>query len=68
LKSFEYFKIRGDLEDVAIIKIVSNLISYKHKFSRIFPHHISIFQAQKSVFWILKMEEIADVRDLPASG
>jgi hypothetical protein len=50
LKSFEYFKICGDLEEVAIIKSVSNRIYYLHEFFRIFYHFISIFIARKTVF------------------
>jgi hypothetical protein len=33
---FAYFKIRGDLEEVALMKSVPNCISYLHHFSAIF--------------------------------
>jgi hypothetical protein len=45
LESFEYFKIRGDLEQVTIRKSVLNLISHLHKFFWIFPQLVSIFLA-----------------------
>jgi beta-xylosidase len=41
-ESFEYFKIRGDLEEVAIMKSVQNWISYSHEFFQIFPYILVI--------------------------
>jgi hypothetical protein len=41
LESLEYFKICGDLEEVAIMKSVPNWISYIHKFYRIFIPFLS---------------------------
>jgi hypothetical protein len=35
-ESFDYFKILGDFEEVAIIKSVPNCISYSHDCSRFF--------------------------------
>jgi hypothetical protein len=43
LESFEYFKIRGYLEEVAIIKSVPNWISYSHEFFQILSYFLAIF-------------------------
>jgi hypothetical protein len=48
-ESFEYFKIRGDLEKVAIIKSVPNSISYIHKISRFFLVAYLFFSARKLI-------------------
>jgi hypothetical protein len=41
LESLEYFKICGDLEEVAITKSVPNWISYLQKFYSIFISFLS---------------------------
>jgi hypothetical protein len=49
LKSVEYFKICGDLEEVAITKSVPNCISYPTNFIR-FLFHFYLFPALKIDF------------------
>jgi hypothetical protein len=49
-ESFGYFKIRGDLAEVSIMKTVPNWISYIQAFFQIFPHFLSIFLARESIF------------------
>jgi hypothetical protein len=43
LKSFKYFKIRGESEEVAITKVVPNYTLFLHKFSGNFCHPLAIF-------------------------
>jgi hypothetical protein len=43
IESFEYFKLRRDLEEVAIMKSVPNFIIYLHKYSQNFSPFLSIF-------------------------
>jgi hypothetical protein len=40
---FSYFKIRGESEEVAITKVVSNYTFFLHKFSRNFSPNLAIF-------------------------
>jgi hypothetical protein len=49
LESFDYFKICEYLEEVSMMKNVSNLISYLQEFSQIFPHLVSILLCGKLV-------------------
>jgi hypothetical protein len=67
-ESFEYFKIRGDLEEDVIRKSVPNLIYYLHEFSGSFPHLLSIFLTWKMDFRFILNQISADVWDLPVIG
>jgi hypothetical protein len=53
-------KIRGDLEDVVIIKSVPIWIPYLHKFSQIFIPFLSIFPTLEMDF-----REIFNLENLP---
>jgi hypothetical protein len=59
-ESFEYFKIRGDLEEDVIRKSVPNWISYLHEFFRSFPYLLSIFLTWKMNFGFILNRISAD--------
>jgi hypothetical protein len=43
LEFFDYFKIWEELEEVSMMKSVTNLISYPQKFYQMFPLLVAIF-------------------------
>jgi hypothetical protein len=68
LKTFEYFKIRGDLEEDVIRKNVPNWISYLHELSWSFSHFLSIFLTWKMDFGFILNRISADVWGPPVIG
>jgi hypothetical protein len=50
MESSVSFKIRGESEEVAITKVVSNYTFFLHKISRKFSPTLAIFPAVNSVF------------------
>jgi hypothetical protein len=47
-ESLDYFKIRGELEELLIAKSVPNWIFYLHKISRIFIPFLTIFPMKET--------------------
>jgi hypothetical protein len=55
----QYFKIHGDLEEVAIMKSVPKWIFNLHKFSHIFYHFLSIFLGWDTKFGFITDSKIS---------
>jgi hypothetical protein len=55
----QYFKIHGDLEEVAIMKSVPKWIFNLHKFSQIFYHFLSIFLGWDTKFGFITDSKIS---------